>query len=105
MSEHQAPEREQTPPVAGSSPSALSTRRLGELASRLGEGRRPAIIALLIYALLLIVLNTRRVSISLVFFTIHTELLVLIAVSGLIGFACGYLVHRHRDADQKQKES
>jgi uncharacterized integral membrane protein len=102
MSEHQAPEREQAPPVAGSSGSALSAGRVRELASRLGEGRRPAIIALLIYALLLIVLNTRRVSISLVFFTIHTELLVLIAISGLIGFACGYLAHRHKDVEQKE---
>jgi uncharacterized integral membrane protein len=103
MSEHQAPEREQAPPVAGSSGSALSARRLRETALRLGEGRRPAIIVLLIYAVLLIVLNTRRVSISLVFFTIHTELLVLIAVSGLIGFACGYLAHRHRDGGEKKE--
>jgi len=102
MSEHQAPEREQAPPATGSSGSALSSTRLRELASRLGEGRRPAIIALLVYAVLLIVLNTRRVSISLVFFTIHTELLVLIAISGLIGFACGYLARRHRDGGQKE---
>jgi hypothetical protein len=103
MSEQQAPEREQAPPVAGSSGSALSGRRLGELASRLGEGRRPAIIVLLIYAVLLIVLNTRRVSISLVFFSIHTELLVLIAVAGLVGFACGYLARRHRDGGERKE--
>jgi hypothetical protein len=53
---------------------------------------------------LLIVLNTRRVSISLVFFMIHTEVLVLIAVSVLIGFACGYLAHRHRDAGAGEKK-
>ena len=102
MSEQQAPEREQAPPATESSGSALSTKRLGELAARLGEGRRPAIIALLIYGVLLIVLNTRRVSISLVFFTINTELLVLIAVSGIVGFACGYLARRHRDGGQKE---
>ncbi|HEY1775126.1 MAG TPA: hypothetical protein VGG41_03100 [Solirubrobacteraceae bacterium] len=101
MSEQQAPQREKAPPSAGSSGSTLSRRHLGELASRLGEGRRPIIIVLLIYAVLLIVLNTRRVSISLVFFTIHTELLVLIAVSGLIGFACGYLVRRRKSNEQQ----
>jgi uncharacterized integral membrane protein len=102
MSEHQAPEREQTSTSTGSSGSALSGRRLRELATRLGEGRRPAIIALLIYAVLLIVLNTRRVSISLVFFTIHTELLVLIAVSGLVGFACGYLARRRKNDETQE---
>ena len=102
MTEHHAPDREQAPATAEAHGSAISGKRLGELASRLGEGRRPAIIALLVYAVLLIVLNTRRVSISLVFFTIHTELLVLIAVSGLVGFACGYLVRRHKDAEKPE---
>ncbi len=102
MTEHHAPEHEQTPATAEAHGSALGGSRFSELASRLGEGRRPAIIALLIYAVLLIVLNTRSVGISLVFFTIHTELLVLIAVSGLVGFACGYLVRRHKDADKPE---
>ena len=80
----------------------MSAKRLGELVSRLGEGRRPLILALAIYGVLLIALNTRVVSISLVFFTIHTELLVLIAVSGLVGFLCGYLVRRHRDTGNSE---
>lgn len=100
MSEHQAPEREQAPAAAEpTGASGLSERRSGDLVSRLGEMRRPAIVVLLIYAVLLIVLNTKRVSISFVFFTIHTELLVLIAVAGVVGFAGGYLLRRHKDGE------
>ena len=98
MSEHQVPEREQAPVAAEPTASALTESRPGDLSSRLNEMRRPAILALLVYAVLLIVLNTNSVSVSFVFFTLHTELLVLIAVSGLVGFACGYLVRRHKDA-------
>jgi uncharacterized integral membrane protein len=103
MSEHHTPEREQAPASAEPTEpteSALSERRSGDLASRLTDMRRPAIILLFVYAVLLIVLNTKRVSISLVLFTIHTELLVLIAVSGLVGFACGYLVRRRKEDDR-----
>lgn len=102
MSEHHAPDNEPAAAAPDRRGSALGRSRAGELASRLGQGRRPAIIALGVYAVLLFVLNTRTVSISLVFFTIHTELLVLIAVSGLVGFAGGYLVRRHKDAGQPE---
>ena len=104
MSEHQAPEqaseREREPAAAESTGSDLSETRSGDLISRLGEMRRPAIVVLLLYAVLLIVLNTKRVSVSFVFFTIHTELLVLIAVAGLVGFAGGYLVRRNKDSEK-----
>jgi len=95
MSEDHAPQKQK----AAASPTALG--RAGQLVARLGEGRRPIIVALVVYGVLLIALNTRVVSISLVFFTIHTELLVLIAVSGLVGFLCGYLVRRHRDTGRE----
>lgn len=98
MSEHEAPEREQAPAAAEPTGSELNESRPADLSSRMNEMRRPAILALALYAVLLIVLNTNSVSVSFVFFTIHTELLVLIAVAGLIGFACGYLVRRHKDA-------
>lgn len=103
MTEHEAPEREQAPSVAESTGSALSESRPADLASRLNEMRRPAIIVLLVYAVLLFVLNTKLVSISFVFFTIHSPLLVLIAVAGLVGFACGYLVRRHTDTDRTHR--
>jgi uncharacterized integral membrane protein len=100
MSEHQTPEREQAPAPTQSTGSELGAGRSRDLTSRVNEMRRPAMIALVIYAVLLIVLNTHSVSISFVFFTIHTALLVLIAVAGLLGFAGGYLVRRHKDADR-----
>ena len=100
MSEHEAPEREQAPAAAEPTGSALTESRPGDLTSRMNEMRRPAILALVVYAVLLIVLNTNSVSVSFVFFTIHTELLVLIAVAGLVGFACGYLVRRHKDGEK-----
>jgi hypothetical protein len=101
MSEHHAPEDDA--PAGTSEPpgSGLGLRRTGsDLVSKLSQGRRPAILALVLYGVLLIALNTRSVSISLVFFTIHTGLLVLIAVSGAVGFACGYLLRRHKDSDR-----
>ena len=102
MSEHHAPEHEPAAPAEKPSGSALSLSRSRELVSRLGQGRRPAIIALGVYAVLLFALNTRSVSISLVFFSIHTGLLVLIAVSGLVGFAGGYLVRRRKDGGEQE---
>ena len=100
MSEPEAPEREQAPAATQPSGSALSDGGPRDLSSRVNELRRPAMIALAIYAVLLIVLNTHSVSISFVFFTFHTALLVLIAVAGLTGFAGGYLVRRHKDAEK-----
>jgi len=101
MSEDHAPEHEPATAVEERSSSALGRLRSSDLVSRMSQGRRPAIIALAVYAVLLIALNTRSVSISLVFFTIHTGLLVLIAVSGAVGFAGGYLARRHRDGDKQ----
>lgn len=103
MSEHGAPEHEQATAPAQSTSSAPSDGRSGGLASRIHDMhdlRRPAMVVLLLYAVLLIVLNTHSVSISFVFFTLHTALLVLIAVAALIGFAGGYLVRRHKDAEK-----
>jgi hypothetical protein len=101
MSEHHAPEHEPGAPAEKPSGSALSLGRPRELVARLVKGRRPAIIALGIYAVLLFALNTHSVSISLVFFSIHTGLLVLIAVSVLVGFLGGYLVRGRRESDKQ----
>jgi uncharacterized integral membrane protein len=101
MSEHHAPQNEPDAPSEKPSGSALSLSRPRELIARLGTGRRPALIALAVYAVLLFALNTHSVSISLVFFSIHTGLLVLIAVSVLVGFLGGYLVRGRRDGDKK----
>jgi uncharacterized integral membrane protein len=100
MSEHEAPEREQAPAPTQPTGSELGDGRSRDLSSRVREMRQPAMLVLALYAVLLIVLNTHSVSISFVFFTIHTALLVLIAVAGLLGFAGGYLVRRHKDAEK-----
>lgn len=53
--------------------------------------RRIAFVALVVYALLIVLFNREQVAVSFVFFTAEISLLVLILLCVGLGFAAGYL--------------
>lgn len=60
------------------------------------KARRAGALMLLVYVVLFVVLNTHRVAISFVFFTIHTMTLFALAIVAVLSFVAGYLVHGRR---------
>jgi uncharacterized integral membrane protein len=68
----------------------------GQGRSRTVQARRIVVAALVVYVVLFIVLNTDRVDISFVFFTIHTMLLIALALVAVLSFAAGFVVHGRR---------
>jgi uncharacterized integral membrane protein len=77
----------------------------GEIVRADDVGRRKArptarhIVGIVLIALLVLIaiLNRERVPIDLVLGTAHVSLIVVIALSGLVGFASGWLFFRRRD--------
>jgi uncharacterized integral membrane protein len=65
---------------------------------------RRVILGLLgLYLLLFVVLNTRRVHVNFVFFSLRTQLLIALLVMGLLGFAAGYFFGGRSRAGKKPK--
>jgi uncharacterized integral membrane protein len=63
---------------------------------RKSQARRVLVVAVVIYVILFVVLNTHRVKISFVFFTVHTMTLIALAVVAGLSFVAGYLAHGRR---------
>jgi uncharacterized integral membrane protein len=63
---------------------------------RAGQARRLLVAGALIYAVLFIILNTHRVDISFVFFTVRTWTLVALALMGIVSFGAGFFVRGRR---------
>ena len=61
-----------------------------------------AFAALAVYAVLLVILNSKQVEISFVFFTAKISKLVLILLCLGIGFAAGYLFDRMRERRKRR---
>jgi LPXTG-motif cell wall-anchored protein len=66
-------------------------------------GRHIAGMVLVGALVLVAILNRQKVGIDLVFGTIHMSLIVVIALSGLIGFGAGWLFFRRREKRRKHE--
>ncbi len=62
-------------------------------ARELEGGRLAIVVAVLVYVLLFIALNTRSVQVSFVFFTFRSQLLIAFGFIALLSFGAGYFVH------------
>ena len=64
------------------------------------------IVALVLVGVVVLVaiLNRKRVPIDLVFSTVHVSLVVVIVLSGLFGFAAGWLFFRRREKRRRAKD-
>jgi uncharacterized integral membrane protein len=60
---------------------------------RLEGGRLVAVVVLVVYVLLFVVLNTRRVEVDFVFFSVRSQLLIAFGMIALLSFAAGFFVH------------
>jgi uncharacterized integral membrane protein len=60
---------------------------------KLEGGRLAIVIVVVVYVVLFIALNTRRVQVSFVFFTIRSQLLIAFGFIALLSFGAGYFVH------------
>jgi uncharacterized integral membrane protein len=68
----------------------------GKGLSRLGSNelvRYGAIVALVVYVALFVILNTHKVGISFVFFTIHVPVLFGVLLACAVGVVLGWLLH------------
>jgi uncharacterized integral membrane protein len=63
---------------------------------RTALARRILVLAVVIYVILFVVLNTHRVKISFVFFTVHTMTLIALAVVAALSFGAGYFLRGRR---------
>lgn len=75
----------------------MSTDRPGGKGlSRLGSNelvRYGAIVALVVYGALFVILNTHKVSISFVFFTVHVQVLIALLLACVLGAVVGWMLH------------
>jgi uncharacterized integral membrane protein len=87
---------------AGSDPSdghgaARPPRPAGREAGRDIPWRLVALGVLLVYGILFVILNSKEVAVSFVFFTPKVSLIVALVLALLIGFLAGYLFDTMRD--------
>jgi uncharacterized integral membrane protein len=61
------------------------------------EWRIWLIAAIVVYGLLFVVLNSKSVKISFVFFSAQSSLLVALLLAGALGFVAGWLVRRRHE--------
>ena len=64
--------------------------------------RLVALGALLVYGILFVILNSKEVSVSFVFFTPRVSLIVALVLALLIGFLAGYLFDTVRDRKRRE---
>ncbi|MCJ7436901.1 MAG: LapA family protein [Acidimicrobiia bacterium] len=76
-----------------------STVRADDVGRRKARPTARHIVGLVLIGVLVLVaiLNRRQVPIDLVFTTVHVSLVVVIALSGLVGFAAGWFFFRRRE--------
>lgn len=63
--------------------------------------RLVALAVLLVYGILFVILNSKEVSVSFVFFTPRVSLIVALVLALLIGFLAGYLFDTMRDRKRR----
>ncbi len=68
---------------------------------KLEGGRLAVVIVVVVYVVLFIALNTRRVQVSFVFFTIRSQLLIAFGFIALLSFGAGFFVHSRVGSGQK----
>ena len=68
---------------------------------RLEGGRLAVVIVVVVYVVLFIALNTRRVQVSFVFFTIRSQLLIAFGFIALLSFGAGFFAHSRFGSGQK----
>lgn len=68
---------------------------------KLEGGRLAVVIVVVVYVVLFIALNTRRVQVSFVFFTIRSQLLIAFGFIALLSFGAGYFAHSRLGSGQK----
>ncbi len=68
---------------------------------KLEGGRLAVVIVVVVYVVLFIALNTRRVQVSFVFFTIRSQLLIAFGFIALLSFGAGFFVHSRFGSGQK----
>jgi uncharacterized integral membrane protein len=61
--------------------------------------RRVVITILVVYVALFIILNTKRISVSFVFFSVRTQLLMALLLIAVLSFLAGFFVRGWRGAD------
>jgi uncharacterized integral membrane protein len=64
------------------------------------EWRIWLIAAIVVYGVLFVVLNSKRVKISFVFFSAESSLLIALLLAGALGFVAGWLVRRRHDRER-----
>jgi uncharacterized integral membrane protein len=70
-------------------------------ARRLEGGRLAVAVVVVVYVVLFIGLNTRRVQVSFVFFTIRSQLLIAFGFIALLSFGAGFFVHSRFGSGQQ----
>lgn len=60
---------------------------------KLEGGRLVAVAAVVLYVVLFVAFNTRRVEVNFVFFSIQSQLLIAFAIIAVLSFAAGFFVH------------
>ena len=68
---------------------------------KLEGGRLAVVIVVVVYVVLFIALNTRRVQVSFVFFTIRSQLLIAFGFIALLSFGAGFFAHSRFGSGQK----
>ena len=66
-------------------------------AKRSHEWRIWLIAVIVVYGVLFVVLNSKSVKISFVFFSAESSLLIALLLAGALGFIAGWLVRRRHD--------
>jgi uncharacterized integral membrane protein len=61
--------------------------------------RRVVITILVVYVVLFIILNTKRISVSFVFFSVRTQLLTALVLIAILSFLAGFFVRGWRGAE------
>jgi uncharacterized integral membrane protein len=64
--------------------------------TNLRGGRAIAVVVLVVYLVLFVLLNTRRVQVNFVFFKLHSHVLIAFALVAVLGFLAGYFVRGRR---------
>ncbi len=70
-------------------------------ARKLEGGRLVLVVVVLVYVVAFIALNTRRVQVSFVFFTIRSQLLIAFGFIALLSFGAGFFAHSRFGSGQK----
>lgn len=83
-----------------------SVTRADDMGRRKPRPTARHIVALVLVGVVVLVaiLNRRQVPIDLVFSTVHVSLVVVIVLSGLFGFAAGWLFFRRREKRRRAKD-